>query len=413
MQQMVFEEPYQFIRPPKSRFWSHMLRKILPWYLRKTHAIVAHDVRGAEKVRASVDAGHGVVLTPSHSRLMDPMTLGLLAREAGVHFYAMAGWHAFKGSWFTSTLIRLMGAFSIFREGNDRQALDFAINNLVENDRPLVVYPEGYATRHIDVIAPLQDGIALVARRAAKQREKTGKGPLVVHPVVLYYEFLGDLDAVADPVLTMLEERLTWQPQRQLGVRERIVRLGEALVTLQELEHMGRPQSGPVAERRLRLVEHMLRPLEEEYFGRHRDEYIVTRVKNLRAAILPDMVAKRIDETERARRWRQLATVYYAQSIGAFVRDYIAPGCSPERLLEALERVAEDMTDVTPTLGPVKAIIQVADAIAVAPERVRGQRDPLMPQIHDSLQAMSSAIAAELAAKRGKQPKPSQPGPAR
>jgi 1-acyl-sn-glycerol-3-phosphate acyltransferase len=413
MQQMVFDEPYQFIRPPRSRFWSRVLRKILPWYLRKSHDIVAFDVRGAQKLRASADAGHAVVLTPSHSRLMDPMTLGLLARETGTHFYAMAGWHAFKGSWLTSNLIRLMGAFSIYREGHDRQALDFAINDLVENDRPLVVYPEGYATRHIDVIAPLQDGIALVARRAAKLREKAGAGPLVVHPVVLYYEFLGDVDAVADPVLSRLEERLTWQPQRQLGIRERIGRLREALVTLQELEYMGRPQSGNVADRRLRLTEHMLRPIEEEYFGRHRDEYVVTRVKNLRAAILPDMVAKKVDDTERARRWRQLATVYYAQNVGTFIRDYIAPGCSPERLLETLERLAEDLTDTTPTLGPVRAIVQVGDAIAVSPERVRGERDPLMPQIHDCLQGLSDAIAAELAVKRGMQPRPSLSGPER
>ena len=60
-------------------------------------------------------------MAPNHSRLSDPMALGLLSKEAGAELFAMASWHLFKESaWYQRFLIRRMGAFSVYREGNDR-----------------------------------------------------------------------------------------------------------------------------------------------------------------------------------------------------------------------------------------------------------------------------------------------------
>ena len=59
-------------------------------------------------------------------------------------------------------------------------------------------------------------------------------------------------------------------------------------------------------------------PLEEQYFNGVKDGPVVPRVKNLRSAILPDMVRGNVDDAERSRRWRQLADVYLAQQVSAY-----------------------------------------------------------------------------------------------
>jgi hypothetical protein len=49
-----------------------------------------------------------------------------------------------------------MGAFSIKREGVDRQAIDTAIDVLVRADRPLVMFPRGL---HLTHYRPAEDAL--------------------------------------------------------------------------------------------------------------------------------------------------------------------------------------------------------------------------------------------------------------
>ena len=49
-----------------------------------------------------------------------------------------------------------------------------------------------------------------------------------------------------------------------------------------------------------------------------RGDGILARVKALRAAILPGMVAENVDEAERSRRWRHLADIYLAQQLSNY-----------------------------------------------------------------------------------------------
>ena len=65
MQAVVIDKPYTFIPPRHSRFWHWVLRRILPNYLRKRDGIAAVECTGAEKLRASLDAGHGVMIVGS------------------------------------------------------------------------------------------------------------------------------------------------------------------------------------------------------------------------------------------------------------------------------------------------------------------------------------------------------------
>ncbi len=241
MQRVVIDEPYEFVPPVYSEWWPTILRPILKPYLRKSFGIDSVECRHVEQLRASIAAGHSVMLAPNHCRMPDPMVLGVLGMEAGCHLFAMASWHVFKQSRFQTFMTRRMGAFSVLREGNDRQAIETAINILMSRRRPLILFPEGAITRHNDLIEEMMEGPSFIARQVAKRLKKEGQpGEVVIHPVATRYAFQGDLAATLGPDLDALETGLSWQPQRHLSIVDRIGRIGQALLSLKEIEFFGR-----------------------------------------------------------------------------------------------------------------------------------------------------------------------------
>lgn len=292
--------------------------------------------------------------------------------------------------------IRKMGAFSVNREGIDRQAINLAIDILESAERPLIIFPEGAVSRTNDRLQALLDGVAFIARTSAKRRaKKIQGGKVVIHCVAIKYLFGGDFDATADPVLTEIEQRFSWQPQADLPTDKRIAQVGLALLSLKELEYFGQTYSGSIATRLQRLTDRLLSPLEEEWLGEVSDERVVPRVKTLRMKIMPDMVQGRVDEAERQRRWRQLADIYLAQQISNYPPDYL-DHLSVDRLLETIERFEEDLTDKVRVHGDLKAVIEVGPPIEVSPKRDRKATvDPLMAEIETDLQRMLDRLATE------------------
>lgn len=398
MQKIIVEKPYQFLPPYRGLFWPWLFRgvRIHDYYLRKNEGVVAHEVRHVERLRASLAAGHAVLMTPNHPRTADPLAMGWIGVETPCHFHMMASWHLFQGSQLYGWAIRAMGGFSVNREGVDRQAINVAIELLAEAKRPMVIFPEGATSRTADHLHALLDGVAFIARAAAKKRAKqTPPGKVVVHPVAVKYFFGGDIRSVCDNVLTEIEHRLTWQPQRYLPLVKRLIKVGSALLSLKEIEYFGRPHEADLAERLARLTDRLLGPLETEWFGKVQTGPTVPRVRNLRSRMLPDMVAGRIDAEERSRRWQQLADIYLAQQLATYPPEYLGRP-TVDRVLEMVEKFEEDITDKARLHGQLKVVLDVGEAIEVSPERDRQAAvDPLMVQIQQRLQRMMDELAEE------------------
>lgn len=398
MQKVVIEEPYEFVPPVYSEWWPTILRFYLRRYLRKSFGVHSIECRHVERLRASLAAGHCIILAPNHSRMVDPMVLGILGMEADCHLFAMASWHVFKQSRFQTFMTRRMGAFSVLREGNDRQAIETAINILIDRKRPLIVFPEGAITRHNDLIEEVMDGPSFIARQVAKRLKKENMpGEVVIHPVATRYAFQGDLATAIGPDLDALERGLSWQPQKHLSLVDRIDKFGQALLSLKEIEFLGAPRSGNIYERAERMVEEILSRLEADWGIKDTSGSPMVRVKRLRTAILPDMAAGRVTPEERERRWRDLAAAYYAQQVSHYPRDYILREKNlPERVVETVERLEEDFTDHMSMHEPFHAVIQVGEAIPVGTQRVRDELgDPVMIEVRRQLQSMIDELAAE------------------
>jgi hypothetical protein len=352
-----------------------------------------------------------------------------------------------------------MGGFSLYREGMDRQSINTAIEILENAERPLIVFPEGSVTRTNDRLAALLDGVAFIARTAAKRRARGGEsaregeapaepgsalgsdrssansrriqgantprsperriqganaprspqarnrssnshkpnsGKIVIHPVGIKYLFGGDLEKTVRPVLSDIELRLSWQPHDDMPLIDRIGKIGRALLCLKEIEYFGKSQQGKLTERLAGLIDRLLGPLEEEWCGGRKSGPVVPRVKNLRMAILPDMVKGNVDAAERRRRWRQLAEIYLAQQVSCYPPDYLIERPTVTRILETVERFEEDLTDKARPHPPLTAVIECGEPIEVSPERDRkAATDPLMARLASELQAMLDRLSLE------------------
>jgi hypothetical protein len=272
----------------------------------------------------------------------------------------------------------------------DRESLKCATRILVEARFPLTIFPEGFITRNNDRLFNLMDGVAFLARSAAKQRAASRvPGKVVVHPVFIRYFFEGNLAQTIAPVLQEIETRLSWQLQSRLPLCDRIVKAGHGLLALKEIEYLGASQSGGTRERLPKLLDHLLEPLEQEWTGGHREPDSMTRIKRLRAAIVPDIIHGELTETELARRWRQLADLYVAQQLHCYSGDYLAGSPMPERLLETVERYEEDLTDSARPHPPLHAVISVGEAIEATPTRDRNAEcDPIADKLRHQLECL-------------------------
>ena len=215
---------------------------------------------------------------------------------------------------------------------------------------------------------------------------------MVVHPVAIRYRFdepQEKLEASLNAALDDIEHRLSWRPKQDANLKERIYRVGGALLWLKEIEYFGEPQTGLIKERLHGLINRMLEPIEKEWLPEidAAEKTIVARVKQLRTAILPDMIQDSISDDERSRRWDQLADLYLAQQLGHYPPDYIRNDPTPERMLETVEKFEEDLTDECRVHGKMSATVHVGEAIEVSSKRVRGQ-DPVMTRLEADMHAM-------------------------
>ncbi len=388
MQNLIVVKPYEFV-PPSHQVWlQSLVLKFLPSYLRRNYGLASHEIRHLDRLRASLDANHGIMITANHARPCDPMACGWIRIALGSPMYCMASWHLFHESRFQHWLIRACGGYSVHREGTDAASVNFTVKALNNAVRPVVIFAEGAITRSNDVVFPVPEGPALIARLAARRRSKQSPpGKVVIHPVAFKYFFMGDLEKTVAPVFDRIERRLSWQTWPNLPLLERLGKLANALLCLRELEYFGAPQAAGdglpgIQDRIESLIEQIIRPVEEEWAaGEPPLEGVYARVQRLRGRIVSDMVADGVTEdggVTKDGRWRQLADLYVAGQLGCYPRDYLAGDPSPERILETVEKIDEDLTDDPAVHRPLHLVIQIGEAIEVSPSRDRGSKqDPL------------------------------------
>jgi hypothetical protein len=142
----------------------------------------------------------------------------------------------------------------------------------------------------------------------------------------------------------------------------------------------------------------VLTKLEKRWNIREPADGVVARVKNLRSAIVPALVAGEVSPEDRQEFRKQLAACYYVQQMSHYPRNYVRVSEKnvPEHILETVERFEEDFTDRVRVHGPLHAVVQVGEAIPVTGKRERGAAcDPLMGDIRTQLTELLKALSNE------------------
>ena len=364
----ILEEPYQFIPPDRGTAWPWFLKRVLPHYLRFAWGIHAVHVHGLEHLQGSIAAGRSIVLAPNHSRLSDPFVIGMLAWHVPRYFYTMASWHLFKQSKFNRFLMRRMGAYSVYREGPDKAAIQETVHNIVDGKRLTVLYPEGVLSRTNDHVGELREGISFIARIAAKKALAQGKS-IAIHPVGIRYHFLGAAEQSAATVLDRLEALFNFNvASSRASACERYAALAWEILRRKEKEVIGTIGEGPLDSRLHALREHLLAPLESKWLNKVFTDDAPSRVKRLRLCMVPDLAYRRLDETQRDARWQELAKVYLAQQLTRY-REGDCDVNETERWLEAVERLEEDTTDKATLHRPWAAHVAIGEAMDPPTER--------------------------------------------
>lgn len=397
---VVTDSAYEFVPPHHGTVWPRLLNVLTPHFLKTRYRVTRVDVRGEETLRELQRAGHSILLTPNHSRMADPVVLLQMAKRLQQSLFIMASSHLFHGNRLMSFTMRRVGAFSVYREGVDRKAVQTAIDILGKGERPLVIFPEGALSQANDHLNALMDGVSLIARSAQRRLESKPdpehpERRIVVLPVGIKYLFQGDIRATVSPILGDIEERLLWGVQEDRPLMDRVARIGSALLSLKEIEYLGRPQSGTIEHRQDRLIDGVLRPVEREWLPTASGT-VIERVRDLRREILPDMIEGDLPQEELERRWKQINDLELAQAISLFPPEYVASRPTVDRILETVERFAENLTGREQHHGPLHAVIQIGEPIEVESRRTKDVAgDPLIGQIARQLRGLLGDLATE------------------
>lgn len=402
MQEIIVEKPYKFQPPFRRNIYPWLLQrlKLVDRFLKKYEGVESYELRGIDHLKESLRQGVGMILAPNHCRYADPIAMGWVVRPLDIYIYAMASWHLFNQHPLQSLAIRMAGGFSINREGIDRQALDTAISAIVDGQRPLVIFPEGTVFRNNDRLQPLLDGVAFVARSAAKRRAKLGKPPTVIHPIAIKYLFQGDVVKSITPVVEKMEHRFAWYRPicHQYSMVDRVKRLCDAFVATKELEHLGQTGSGDIVARRAHLVERLLGETERRWLSSQcTDSAILPRIKALRLRIVPELLGAA--EQGRMQELRcDLNRLYVAQQIASYPDGYLESPVTNTRLLETVEQLEEDIWDRARVHRPLHAVIEIGESIEVTESRpAKGESDPILTALEQKLRSMLAALSQEAA----------------
>lgn len=394
---LVSERPYRFMPASRSRWWPKILAPILLPFMRKYWARIRRmEYHGHEHLQESLEQGHGIILSPNHCRPVDPLVLLTMVWKHGYSMYGMTSSHLFENHWSVRVLARRLGAFSILREGSDRESLDFAMQAVINAERPVVILPEGGLSRTNDRLRPLLDGLAFVARSAARRRAKTDPpGRVVIHPMAIKYHMVGDLDSAIVPALQTLERELHVDDGSTCTLLERTERIVDAVASRQESKRgLKHPDMG-LTDRLEALCRYVLEPLEIEWLKEApaSDDFVI-RVKNLRALMLPAVRNPDTTATDRDQLWRVLQELDLVHQWSLlFPRDYLLADSPPEHFVETMERLEEYFTGQITMRGQWDVVTSIGAAIEVPSNRERhADRDPLMVKLQSEMKLLLDGL---------------------
>ena len=312
-------------------------------FLRGEYRVGRIDAVGWDAVKESVAAGDAVLLAPNHADHADPHVLLELAWRIGLDLRFMGARELFDGGGLRAWALQKTGVFSVDRDGPDLAAIRTAIGILVGGGHPLVVFPEGEIYHHHEWLDPLHEGVASILLMAAGKLA-AGRRALLV-PAAMRFRHDPAVEESFAGRLSVLEQRIGWKPKELMDLDERIVRLGAGVLVLKEVEYLGQPGQGTLAERLENLSGGLLAEVEARHGADPRAVQVPERVRSLRYRIRRRLLDEENPPAAAARRqyFDDLDRTFVALQAHSYPAGYLLERPSLDRRAETLMRLEEDL----------------------------------------------------------------------
>ena len=201
--------PYKYFPPKPNRLVAWLgeqgnKRFHLPG---PTHLMESVQVENYRALK-DINRQHGarLLLLPNHSTHSDPQIMIEACRQIGLWSFFMAAYDVFERDSKVAWVMQRMGAFSVNRDGSDRQSLKDAIETVIDGRYALTVFPEGNVYLMNDRVTPFLDGPAYIAMKAQQEMKESGR--IFAVPVSIKVTHVTDARYTVEQMLLDMAQKL-------------------------------------------------------------------------------------------------------------------------------------------------------------------------------------------------------------
>ena len=225
------DNPYRYFPPKPNRLIAWLGEQ---WNGRchlpgTRHLISKVEVENAGPL-LDVHSQHGarVLLLPNHSTHSDPQIMVETCRQIGLWSFFMAAYDVFERDAKVAWVMQRMGAFSVDRDGSDRQSLKDAVRSVIDGRYALTIFPEGNVYFMNDRVTPFLDGPAYIAMKAQQELKESGR--IFAVPVSIKVSHVTDARPSLREILTEMAAALEVEIDPAGDIVTNVHRVGIAMV---------------------------------------------------------------------------------------------------------------------------------------------------------------------------------------
>ena len=225
------DNPYHYYPPKPNRLIAWLGEQ---WNGRchlpgPQHLIGSVQVEGFKAVQ-EINHRHGarLLLLPNHSTHSDPQIMVEACRQIGLWSIFMAAYDVFERDPKLAWVMQRMGAFSVNRDGSDRQSLKDAVETVIDGRYGLTIFPEGNVYFMNDRVTPFLEGPAYIAMKAQQQLKDEGR--IFAIPVSIKATHTTDARVRLREILANMAEKLEVELGGSDAIVEDVHKVGIAMV---------------------------------------------------------------------------------------------------------------------------------------------------------------------------------------
>lgn len=255
-----------FCPPIDNPLVEATVRACVPWLLKGMFHDLRVRFRSQDLQRLKALRGERMLLLPNHPGTADPITLFELARRLGepMHYVAAREVFAFDHG-VRGWVFQRCGVYSVIRGEPDRDSFRMTRQILTRGPRRLVVFIEGEISYRNDVLIPFQPGVLQLALGAQEDVCQQWAGatppPVYVAPIAIRYFYAPGIERALHRAIVKLEEAVGIAEDRTRPWFQRLTRVGERIVVIQEglmrLSSQGLSMDARVTQLKNKLLEKM------------------------------------------------------------------------------------------------------------------------------------------------------------